>query len=178
MLQLTPGQIAQASSLVAEYITTQRQRFFPQAAPLAAAQKAAVASFFPPQALDAARILVLHGFRVENPQFYPMLAAMGFSNPPDLSQMAAMTFRDVVVSHVPLTDGLLFHELVHVEQFRQLGIRRLSEVYVRGFLSGCGYDGIPLEANAYALGSRFEGNPGQRFSVADEVARWAQEERL
>jgi len=71
---------------------------------------------------------------------------------------------------VPLTDGLLFHELVHVEQFHQLGIPWFSELYVRGFLSG-GYDGIPLELNAYALGRHFEAHPRRRFSVADVVAR-------
>jgi hypothetical protein len=62
--------------------------------------------------LDAARVLVLHGLRAENPPFYPMLAGMGFSDLPDFSQMVAITFCDVVVSHVPLTGGLLFHELV------------------------------------------------------------------
>jgi hypothetical protein len=34
--QLTPEQIAQVSGLVAEFIAAQRQRFSPQAAPLAA----------------------------------------------------------------------------------------------------------------------------------------------
>jgi hypothetical protein len=61
-----------------------------------------MADFFLPQALDAARVLVLHGL-VENPPFYHMLAGMGFSNLPDLSQMAGITFGDVVVSHVPFT---------------------------------------------------------------------------
>jgi hypothetical protein len=80
---------------------------------------------------------------------------MGFSNLPQFSHMAAVTFQDVVVSHEPFSDGLLFHELVHVEQYRQLGISRFAALYVRGFLTGGGYDGIPLESNAYLLGSRF-----------------------
>jgi len=104
-----------------------------------------------------------------------MLAALGFSNLPDFSLVAAITFFDVVVSHVPFTDGLLFHELVHVEQYRQLGIQRFSELYVRGFLSGGGYDGIPLERNACALGRHFEAHPRRRFSVADHVARGTME---
>jgi len=137
-----------------------------------------MAGFFLPQVLDAARVVVLHGTRVGNPPFYSLLAGMGFSNLPDFSEMAAITFCDVVVSHVPFTDGLLFHELVHVEQYRQLGIPTFSDLYVRGFLSGGGYDGIPLEVNAYALGRRFEADPGQRFSVAEEVARWVREERF
>ena len=178
MPQLTREQIAKVSGLVAQYITTQRERFSPQAAPLAQAQRETMAGFFLPQALDAARVFVLRGTRVENPPFYPMLVGMGFSNLPAFSKMAAITFCDVVVWHEPFMDGLLFHELVHVEQYRQLGIPRFSELYVRGFLSGGGYDGIPLEVNAYALGRQFEGNPRQQFSVADEVARCVREERF
>ena len=137
-----------------------------------------MAGFFLPQVLDVARVLVLFDRRVENPPFYPSLAGMGFLDMPHFSRMVAITFFDVVISHVPFTDGLLFHELVHVEQYSQLGIPRFSELYVQGFLSGGGYDGIPLEVNAYALGRQFEANPRQRFFVADEVARWVREERF
>lgn len=80
-----------------------------------------------------------------------------------------------VVSHGAVVDGLLFHELVHVEQYRQLRVPRFPGLYVRGFLSGGGYNGIPLEVNAYALGRQFEENPQQRFAVAEEVARWVQQ---
>jgi len=82
------------------------------------------------------------------------------------------------VSHGPFSDGLLFHELVHVEQYRQLGIPRFAELYVLGFLNGGDYDHIPLERNAYELGGRYESNPAQQFSVADEVARWLAEGRF
>lgn len=107
-----------------------------------------------------------------------MLRGLGFKNLPDQSGMGAITFSDVVVSHEPFRNGLLFHELVHVEQYRQLGIPRFSELYVRGFLSGGSYEAIPLEVNAYTLEARFEGNPASQFSVADEVRKWAVEGRL
>ena len=84
--------------------------------------------FFSPQLLDGTRLLVLQGERVANPDFYPMLRSLGFNNLPDHSAMAAITFCDVVVSHEPFSNGLLFHELVHVEQYRQLGIPRFSEL--------------------------------------------------
>jgi len=135
-----------------------------------------MAGFFLPRVLDNVRVLVFDGVRVENPPFYPMLAGLGFSNLPDFSQMAALTFCDVVVSHVPFTGGLLFHELVHAEQYHQLGIPRFSELYVRGFLSGGGYDGIPMEVNAYALGRHFEAHPERRFSVADVVEGFIHDE--
>jgi hypothetical protein len=33
-------------------------------------------------------------------------------------------------------------------------------------------EAIPLEVNAYALEGRFEQNPAEQFSVADEVRSW------
>jgi len=137
-----------------------------------------VAPFFSAQLLESTRVLVLKVERVGNPDFYPMLRDLGFKNLPDQSGMGAITFCDVVVSHEAFYDGLLFHEFVHVEQYRQLGIPRFSELYVRGFLSGGSYEAIPLEINAYTLEGRFEANPAQRFSVADEVTKWQAEGRL
>lgn len=168
----TVEQVAQVSELVSHYITTQREKYATLAIPLSAHQRGQMSGFFSPQLLDVARLLVLIGERVANPDFYPMLIELGFDNLPDQSTMGAITFSDTVVSHGPFTDGLLFHELVHVEQYRQLGVRLFSQSYVRGFLNGGGYDGIPLERNAYTLGERYEKTPTRVFSVADEVTRW------
>lgn len=137
-----------------------------------------MAGFFSTQLLDSARLLVLQGERVSNPEFYPMLKGLGFANLPDQSGMGAITFSDVVVSHEPFSNGLLFHELVHVEQYRQLGVPRFSELYVRGFLNGGSYEAIPLEVNAYTLGGRFEANPARPFSVSEEVKTWSAEGKL
>jgi hypothetical protein len=176
--QLAPDQIAQVSGLVAQYVSTQREKYATRAIPLSAQQKAAMTGFFSPHLLEGARLRVLQGERVPNPDFYPMLRNLGFKNLPDQSTMAAITFCDVVVSHEQFSNGLLFHELVHVEQYRQLGIPRFSELYVRGFLNGGSYDAIPLEVNAYMLGGRFESDPRRMFSVEDEVGRWAAEGRF
>lgn len=176
--KLTPEQIAQVSGLVAEYISTQREKYAPRAVALSAQQRAAVAPFFSPEFLGNTRLLVLKGERVRNPAFYPMLGGLGFKNLPDQSTMAAITFCDVVVSHEPFLQGLLFHELVHVEQYRQLGIPRFSDLYVRGFLNGGRYEAIPLEVNAYTLEDRFRREPHRPFSVQQEVARWVTEGRL
>jgi hypothetical protein len=137
-----------------------------------------MAGFFLPQLIDDTRLLVLRGERVANPEFYPMLRNLGFNNLPDPSTMAAITFSDKVVSHVHFTDSLLFHELVHVEQYRQLGIPRFAELYVIGFVNRGSYEAIPLEVHAYALGGRYENNHAQHFSVAEEVAGWIAENRF
>jgi hypothetical protein len=166
---LPPAQITQLSGLVAAYIAAQRAIYFPAAEPLSVKQKAAMAGFFAPEVLNETRLTVLVDRRVANPDFYPMLRAMGFTNLPDEASMAAITFSDTVVAHQAFDDVLLFHELVHVEQYRQLGIPKFADLYVRGFLSGGGYEGIPLERNAYELEHRYESAPAVRFSVAEVV---------
>lgn len=176
--QLTAQEQAEVAGLVGMYISSQRQTFRPQAIPLSQAQMAAMNGFFRPELLNATRLVVLTDTRVQNPRFYPRLAALGFTNLPDFHDMAAITFNDIVVSHEPFSDGLLFHELVHVEQYRQLGVDRFAQLYVRGFLTGDGYDGIPLEINAYKLGKRFERNPNSKFSVEKEVGTWIRENRF
>jgi hypothetical protein len=173
--RLTNEQVTQVSDLVAQYITSQRERYAPRAIPLSADEKAAISGFFSPQLIEDSRVLVLSGERVPNPDFYPMLRSLGLNNLPDQSTMAAITFSDKIVSHGPFTNGLLFHELVHVEQYRQLGIPRFAELYVTGFLNGGSYEAIPLERNAYELEARYENDPTHRFSVADEVTGWIAE---
>jgi hypothetical protein len=170
--QLTAAQIQEISALVANYIRTQRESFAGRAANLPAALRLPLAPFFRADVLNSTGVLVLENERVANPDFYPMLQSLGFTNLPDFGGMAAITFQDVVVSHEPWTPPLLFHELVHVEQYRQLGVDRFAELYVRGFLEGGCYEAIPLEVNAYGLEGAFRNAPHRGFSVEQEVVAW------
>jgi hypothetical protein len=121
--------------------------------------------------LDSTRLLVLRSEKAVNPDVYPMLEGMEFKNLPDRSTMSAITFCDVIISHQQFTNELLFHELVHVEQYHQLGIARFAELYVRGFLAGGSYEAIPLEVSADTLERRFRCHPRHLFSVQAEVKR-------
>jgi len=134
--------------------------------------------FFRAELLNSARAVVLENERVGNPEFYPMLHELGFRNLPDFQTMAAITFNDIIVSHERLDARILFHELVHVEQYRQLGIERFAELYVAGFLSGGSYEAIPLEVNAYGLKGTFLNSPHRPHSVDNEVAAWIRDGRF
>ena len=172
--EIVPAQIAEISRLVAAYIVTQHEKYASEASPLMAQTKEALRlrEFFSPESLNRARLRwLVGGVRIENPSFYPMLVELGLRDLPDLSAMDGITFDDVVVLHVPPTPSLLFHELVHVEQYRQLGVDRFSELYVSGFLNGGSYEAIPLEQQAYALEHAFTASPTRAFSVAENVAR-------
>jgi|ERR1035437_2511797 hypothetical protein len=117
---LTAEQMGQVAGFVAGYISAQRRRAEPDALYLGSTQRSSLQGFFRQDVLHTTRLLVLDGTRIENPPFYSLLLQMGFTSLPDFSQMAAITFDDIVVSHELVTTGLLFHELVHVEQYRQL----------------------------------------------------------
>ena len=168
---LPAGLVSQLSSAVEGYIAGSRKKYAANALPMSQAQKIAMERFFSPEILEQTRVLVLDGSRINDPPFYAMAKMMGIRNLPSFSDVAAVTFVDVVVSHQPFSDSLLFHELVHVVQYAQLGNKEFASHYVRGFLKHGSYDEIPLERNACELEGRFKSKPGA-FSVADEVRSW------
>ena len=90
--------------------------------------------------------------------------------------MEAITFDDVVVFHDAPTPQLIFHELVHVTQYRLLGVAEFARLYVIGYLHG-GYEGTPLEKCAYELDGRFIMG-GKPFDVEQEVRAWIEGKRF
>jgi hypothetical protein len=170
--KIPPGMIGQVAGMVADYISSSRNKYLANAVPLTPEQRAAMQPFFPAEILEQSKILALKGERIQDPGFYAMARMMGFKDLPSFSDVAAVTFVDVIVSHEEFTNALLFHELVHVAQYAQLGVKEFGARYVSGFITGGGYEGIPLEKNAYQLEQRYSADKQQTFSVADEVKLW------
>src|SRR5579862_3186323 len=142
---LSDQQIGPAIQQVATYIEQQREIYRGVAAPLDKRQSTAMQPFFSLSALDSTRVIVLSGQRASNPPFYVEFIKMGFEagSLPDFTLMKAITFVDTVISHEPLTNRLLFHELVHVVQYEKLGVPEFATKYVTGFLRSAGaYEAI------------------------------------
>lgn len=137
------------SSLVGFYIKSQRARFLPWAKPLSDEAKRRFAGYFSEDILNEVRVA----------EGVSLLA---------MPWVAAMTFDNVIASRVPCFGSLLFHEMVHVTQYRVLGIDQFAEMYVREFLRTRRYEAIPLEACAYELERRFVEDE-EPFSVEAEV---------
>jgi len=169
--------VSQLTGAVEGFIVASRKKYGANAVPLTPAQKRAMQPFFSREILDQVKVVALNGTRVEDPPFYAVAKMMGIRNLLSFSEVAAVTFVDVVVSHEPFSDTLLFHELVHVVQYAQMGSKEFASRYVRGFLKSGSYDGIPLEKNAYELEQRFN-SKGPSFSVADEVREWVEAGRF
>ena len=89
----------------------------------------------------------------------------------EMSSIGAITLVDLIAYPDRISRSTLFHELVHVVQYQVLGLRRFADLYVCGFLNHGGYDGIPLERQAYELENRFSRNPKKIFSVEEDVVR-------
>jgi hypothetical protein len=138
----------------------------------------ALAPFFPAETLAAARVAIVP--RLSASWILRLARRLGISAV-DVDRVLGITYLDTIVvprhridpvaaDGVPLST--LFHELVHVEQARQLGARGFVGRYVRGWLDGGRtYEAIPLERDAYELERRFRAAPGEGFDVAAEVAR-------
>jgi len=164
--RLPAQQIAKVAGWVKDYIAEQRNAFRDQARPISPQQLSQLGPFFPQDVLSSAR--VTRG-RASEPSFYPQLRALGIRNAPSFSNMAGVTFQDVIVHVEPLTLPLLFHELVHAVQYKHLGLAEFANRYVRGFLSGGSYEEIPLEKQAYELEGKFVTHPTAVFSVEEDV---------
>lgn len=172
LTKLPPSVVSQLTAAVEDYILASRKKYLPRAAELPAQQLDPLRAFFPADVLANSRFLVLRGSRIQDPAFYSMARMMGIRNLPSFSDVAAVTFVDVIVSHEDFTPDLMFHELVHAVQYAQMGPKQFASFYVNGFIKGGSYEAIPLEKNAYELEARFSANNGAVFSVAGEVRGW------
>jgi hypothetical protein len=76
----------------------------------------------------------------------------------DFHQMAAFTAEDLVLINPARISGLeptaraiLFHELVHVHQYRALGLETFMHEYIASVVAYRNYRTIPLEGVAYHI---------------------------
>jgi hypothetical protein len=136
----------------------------------------AMVAFFPADLLHRARIAT-PAAPLKPPRIQRLTSAFGMETLLTPEATAAIAFNHVIAHYGALSLRTLFHELVHVEQYKQLGVRKFARLYVRGFLRTGLYERIPLEMHAYAMDERYAANPALRFSVRDEVRRWIDENR-
>jgi hypothetical protein len=156
------------SWMTARYIAYHRRRLGPQATAIPGEMLTSLHQYFPPAVLAETRIV-----RATMPEasLYPLVGLFGIKGLLEMSSIGAITLVELVAHPDELDRETLFHELVHVVQYRVLGLKRFARLYVHGFLKGAGYEGIPLERQAYELGAQFEKDSKKVFSVEEDVIR-------
>jgi len=148
----------------------------PLAHPLSPMEKSRMRGYFSDADLDSVRVVVADPLPVADPPFSNVLRRAGFDFP-GLSLTAAITFDNLIASREPMAPMLLFHELVHVVQYRFLGIKTFAKLYVHGFLSTRSYHAIPLERCAFELEELFA-SQGYQFPVEASVAGCIAKDRI
>lgn len=165
------------------WVERRRRRHRDGAAPISPDALRVLAPFFPAETLELARVAIVPHLSLS--RILVFARRLGISTL-DVDRILGITYLDTIVVPArrvfdagnpdafadPLPLPTLFHELVHVEQARQLGLRAFVERYLHGWLEGGrNYGAIPLERDAYALERRFRAAPEEPFDVAVEVAR-------
>jgi len=153
-----------------------------RARPLTAPERARHAAHFSPAMLVRVRVA---GVRVIH--LGPLAQAAARLFPLVVTRPVGLALADLVVlgdvagpnpghgadhpaDHDADPRAVLFHELVHVAQFRILGVPGFCHAYIRGWaLARCCYADIPLERDAYELQAWFLA--GRAFDAEAEVAR-------
>jgi hypothetical protein len=155
------------------WIMNQRTVHRALAEPLAETTLAALQGFFDRDTLERVRIRTVPA--IDNPPFYSAFEDAGESVPLDFDVWAAITFGDVILVSESQTAGqlshsILFHELVHVVQFKILGIHEFARRYVSSFVQGgLNYMTIPLESIAFDLQGKFEKCEAKKFPAEEEI---------
>jgi hypothetical protein len=171
---LLPLACAAAAPAGAAWLLARRRRYRSAARPLPDGVAQRLAPCFPAEVLSSTRLARVD--RIRNPVPY-RLAPTGML---DLSTVRAMAFIDTIVtahanSRAADDEGsLLFHELVHVVQFRLLGTLGFVHAYLRGWHeAGRSYLDNPLEAMAFELQDRFDAgeHPRVHDAVRDRLRR-------
>ena len=163
-----------AAAKTAEWMQQMRDRHSRTARALGADEWAVLRNQFDAALLDSVRVKQVS--EIDQPPFYDglrsQLAFAGVRVAFDFAAVRGITFDNcILIRESPLSTALLFHELVHVEQYRQLGIRRFAAAYVRGLAENrflC--EDIPMEKIAVSLTDRFL--EGDDFSVHEEITAW------
>jgi hypothetical protein len=153
----------------ARYIEQNAGKYRPISRKLTIREHEALGKFFDADLLYRARVA---NAAVPPPRIQKIAIFFGTEALLQPELTAAITFNNVIVHAEPLSLRTLFHELVHVEQYKQLNVAGFARRYVSEFLRSGKYDEIPLEKHAHELDTRYAANPALAFSVQDEVRRW------
>jgi hypothetical protein len=157
------------------WMVTLRDAYWAKGSPLESDIRSVIGPFFQSDTLNSVRICEVS--QIENPPFYKELEEQEIAMPLDFRNMAGITFNDTVLINPSKIDAksrtsLVFHECVHVAQFRFLTPDGFAHEYVTGWANnGFDYYKIPLEIQAYQLQQRFDSNSQNVFSVEAEVAQ-------
>jgi hypothetical protein len=165
--------LAEITGQGTRWVLSMQVRFRDGSRPLSSGEQQAMEAHFAPETLSQARIAETH--EIEEPPFLERWREKGVPGLLDLRQVAGIVFVDTIVVAGKFPHGgsrwhsLLFHELVHVAQWRLLTPGRMIQEYMEGWAqNGFDYHRIPIEVQAHNLQEEFD-RSGPAFSVEQRI---------
>jgi len=161
--------VQEALPEMARWIDRLQAQHAPRAVSAREAGPARLAGYFPTALLDSARVVTVESLPFPPVSEYGLPEFAGMATP----GMAGITFGDmyfVQAGHAP-ADLVHFHELVHVVQWKTLGVPEFLSTYAVG-LAQHGYERSPLESIAFWLEGQFDLGIAP-LDVSDFVAKHA-----
>jgi hypothetical protein len=150
---MTPAQFQAAYALLIAWMEETNRSYAPEARSAAALGFPRLARYFPAGVLASAKVVHLDTLPL------PALASMGLGDFAQFLQgdLNGITYLDTIyIKTSQAADAaLLFHEMIHVLQWRLLGPERFLALYAEG-LARSGYRKSPLEDMAYRAQGRFK----------------------
>lgn len=144
--------IQRALPAVEEWMAELHEANAARAVPAGATGFTRMQAYFPSSLLESARAVTVDAVP------FPPVTSMGL---PEFEALARMPMAGITFGHMYFvrcehgTEGVHFHELVHVVQWRTLGVDGFLRAYGVG-IARHGYQASPLEAAAFDLQARFE----------------------
>lgn len=146
------------------WASRQRDAHRPRGRAMTSGEREVLSRFFSKETLDEARVVFVP--QIDNPDFFVVFTNAGLPIPHDFRLMSGITYIDTILISELRDRGddewlrLLFHELVHVVQYKALGLEGFMAAYVQGWaMNGFEYEQIPLERQAYRLQSHIQVAP-------------------
>ena len=157
--------IAAAGVLGPVWIRHRRGVYREVGAPIGGEDARVLARYFSAPVLACVRVAVVE--RVEEAWVFEVMRAVGARLPVEMGTVSGMAFGDAVVLARGAGLSTLFHEMVHVVQYRALGLGGFAREYVKGWVESGSYEGIALERVVFEMQRRFD--LGEEFEVEEEI---------
>jgi len=165
--------VQEALPEMARWIDRLQAQHAPRAVSAREAGPARLADYFPPALLDSARVVTIASLPFPPVKEYGLPEFEGMA----ASEMAGITFGNMYFLREGRSagGGVHLHELVHVVQWKTLGVPEFLSTYAVG-LAQHGYAASPLESAASWLEGQFDLGIAP-LDVSDFVARHARAAR-
>lgn len=153
------------------WVYLRRRRYRRRGRMLTEQERSVLAPYFDEALLGSVRVCEVPRIEAGLPRW--LISALRLPVSVDISSASGMAFVDAVVISDAARQrnnaaAILFHELVHCAQYRELGLHRFLRQYLVGWAAtGFDYFAIALEREAYELQDRFEAR--ESFDVLTEL---------